>query len=352
MAVNFRALSGATLIIWAVASTAHGQTASAELDVTGGRSGEEVKAAAAQGRVFGEAGAGINYFAEAAWGQRWSSEDEDEDYSGGLIGADPMGTDVFGAAYPYNKRMQVTEAYAERFFHPRGAMLGVRAGQFRTPFGIYSRSDYGYSGFIRPPLIRYDGYFALSNNYYERGATFTAGIPRLFVEASLGRPHDIGSSHRRAGTDGSIRAQGYYRAFIIGVSHARSNPYFPQEFAFGRQAFTGVDARFAHSSGVQLRGEFLRGRSFTGVSTTGGYVDGSVHHVGMGPFTAVARGESLVYTASAPFARSGRRLTVGARVRLPGYLTAQVNYVRQGGDLPRIHNNSLDFTVTYSLRYR
>ena len=145
-----------------LASPVQAQTASAELDVTGGYSGEEVRAAAAQLRLFGDAGAGVRYFGELDWGQRWASQAPVPGTA--LIGADPLGTDVFGAAYPYNKRVQVTEVYAERYFRPHGAFLGVRGGQFRTPFGIYSRSDYAYGGFIRPPLIRYDGYFALSNN--------------------------------------------------------------------------------------------------------------------------------------------------------------------------------------------
>ena len=352
MAVKFRRLIWLSFIVWATAAAAHAQTVSAELDVTGGYSGEEIKAAAAQGRVFGTTGAktAIQYFAEAAWGQRWAGED---DVLGGqLIGADPLGTDVFGAAYPYKKNVQVVEAYAERYFHARRAIVGARGGQFRTPFGIYTRSDYGYSGFIRPPLIRYDGYFALSNNYLERGAMFTAGIPQLFIETSVGRPHDIGSSYRRSGIDESVRVQGYYGPLIIGVSHARSEPYMPATFAHGRQVFTGADVRWAHSFGVQLRGEFLKGHSFTGVSTTGWYVDAFLHHVGMGPFTVIARDESLDYTAPAPRARSARRFTTGTRVRLPGYVTAQVNYMHQHGDLPRIYDNSVDFTITYSLRYR
>src|SRR5205823_9027897 len=136
-------------------------------------------------------------------------------------------------------------------FRPRGAMLTFRAGQYRTPFGIYDRSSYGYSGFIRPPLIRYDGYFGLSNNYMERGAMLTAGAPKLFVEASVGKPHDLGTSHRRDGTDESVRVQAYHGPFIVGVSHARSQPYLPSFFAFGRQRFTGVDGRWTHPSGVQ-----------------------------------------------------------------------------------------------------
>jgi hypothetical protein len=326
------------------------QTASVELDLTGGYSGEEIRATAAQLRGFGEVDrrSKVQYFGEVAWGQRWSSEETE---ALPLFGSDPMGTDVFGAAYPYRNKIQVIEAYAERTFRPRGALLSVRAGQYRTPFGIYDRSSYSYTGFIRPPLIRYDGYFGLSNNYTERGAMVTAGIPRLFVEASLGKPHDLGSSQRRDGTDGSIRVQAYQGPFVVGVSHARSEPYLPGVFAFGRQVFTGLDGRWAHPSGVQLRGEFFHGHSFNGVTTNGWYVDGILHHVGMGPFTVVARTESMVYTASAPFARSERRVTLGTRVRLPGYITAQLNYMRQHGNLPKIYDSSLDFTLTYSFRY-
>lgn len=348
MAVRSRSLAWLVLIV-AAAAPAHAQTISTELDLTGGYSGEEVRAAASQLRIFGEAPAGVQFFAEAASGQRWAG-----DYpviGAGLIGADPMGTDVFGAAYPYSKRVELIEVYAERYFRPRGLLVGVRGGRFRTPFGIYSRSDYGYSGFIRPPLIRYDGYFGLSNNWLEHGATFTAGIPALFVEASLSRPYDVGSSHRRAGTDGSIRVQGYRGPVIVGLSHVRSNPYLPARFAIGRQAFTGVDFRFARS-GVQVRGEILKGHSHEGgVSTLGWYVDGVVHRPGMGPFAAVIRGESLDYDAQPTRAREAKRFTIGTRVRWPGPVTLQLNYMRQAGDLPHIKKRSIDFSATYSFRY-
>ena len=328
----------------------HGQTISVEADITAGYSGEEVRAAASQLRVFGDGPAKIRYFAEALWAGRWAGDDEV--IGGSLIGVDPIGTDVFGAAYPYRRKLQVMEAYAERYFNARGFIFGGRAGQFRTPFGIYTRSDYGYTGFVRAPLIRYDGYFALSNNWLEQGAMITAGLPQLFFEASVGRPHDLGTALRRSGTDGSIRVQGYHGPLIVGVSHSRSNPYMPIRFAPGRQAFTGVDVRFASASGIQLRGEAIKGRSFNGVSTTGWYVDGIVHRAGMGPFTAVVRGESLDYIASAPFARAASRFTLGTRVRLPGRVTAQVNYLRQNGDMPRIYDSSLDVSITYSLRIR
>ena len=328
----------------------HAQTISAEADITAGYSGEEVRAAASQLRVFGDGPARVRYFAEVSWAGRWAGDDPV--IGGGLIGVDPIGTDVFGAAYPYSRRVQVMEAYAEQYFKARGFLVGGRAGQFRTPFGIYTQSDYGYSGFVRAPLIRYDGYFALSNNWLEQGAMVTAGLPQLFVEASVGRPHDVGTSQRRNGTDESIRVQGYRGPLIVGLSHARSNPYMPIRFAPGRQAFTGVDVRFSSASGIQLRGEAIKGRSFDGVSTTGWYLDGILHRVGMGPFTAVIRGESLDYIASAPFAREASRFTLGTRVRLPGRITAQVNYMQQHGDMPRIYDSSLDVSLTYSLRIR
>jgi hypothetical protein len=328
---------------------AHAQiTVAAEFDVTAGYSGEEVRAAASQLRLFGQAPAGIDFFVESAWGDRWAG---DAPVLGGSVsGADPMGTDVFGAAYPYRGRTQLIEAFAERHFRPGGALLGVRGGRFRTPFGIYSRSDYGYSGFARPPLIRYDGYFGLSNNWLEDGAMFTAGVPQLFVEVSVSRPHDVGFAVRRRGTDATVRVQGYHGQFVLGASYMQSNPYMPLRFAAGRQAFGGIDMRWAHPSGLQARGEFLKGQSFTGVSTAGFYVDGILHREGMGPFTALVRGEWIDYTAPSPRARESRRLTLGTRVRLPGPVTVQLNYLRQRGDLPHIKKQSIDISATYSLR--
>ena len=334
------------VLAWGSPLPARAQSLATEADITAGLSGEDIRAAATQIRVFGEAPGRIEFFAEAAWGDRWAGDAPVIGES--LTGADPMGSDVFGAAYPYSGDAQLMEIFAERFFRPRGALLGVRAGRFRLPFGIYSRSDYGYSGFVRPPLIRYDGYYGVSNNWFEQGVMFTAGVPRLFVEGSLSKPHDVGYAKRRGGTDGSIRLQGYHRGFIVGASYARSNPYLPPRFAVGRQAFTGIDMRWSHSSGLQARGEFLRGHSYEGVSTTGWYIDGMVHRPGMGPFTAVIRGEVLDYTAPSPRARSANRITLGTRVRLPGPLTMQVNYVNQGGDLPHIKKNSVDFSATYS----
>jgi len=348
LVITIRALLGFAVLALAATPARAQTTIATELDMTAGYSGEEIRAVASQLRLFGKAPGGVDFFAETAWGDRWAG---DAPVVGEPISAvDPMGSDVFGAAYPYTGHMRLIEIYAERYFRPRGVVLGARAGRFRMPFGIYSRSDYGYSGFLRPPLIRYDGYYGVSNNWLEDGAMFTVGVPQLFVEASVSRPHDVGTAVRRRGTDGSIRVQGYRGQFVVGASHARSNPYLSPRFAVGRQAFSSVDVRWAHPAGLQARGEFLKGHSYEGVSTLGWYVDGIVHRPGMGPFTALVRGEYLDYDASPPRARMAKRLTLGTRVRLPGPVTVQLNYLRQSGDLPRIKSHSIDVSATYSIR--
>jgi hypothetical protein len=314
-----RAFIGVALVMAATARADAQETIAAEVDITTGYSGEDIRAAAMQFRISGEGPARVQFFAEAAWGDRWAGGAPVIGQS--LSGVDPMGSDVFGATYPYGGRVRLMEMYAERYFNPAGVMLGVRGGRFRMPFGIYNRSDFGYTGFLRPPLIRYDGYFGVSNNWLEDGAMFVAGLPQLFVEGAISRPHDVGFAVRREGVDASIRAQGYRGQFIVGVSHARSNPYLSPRFAVGRQAFSGVDVRWAHPTGLQAR-----------------------------PFTAVIRGERMDYTAPEPRDRRAKRLTLGTRVRFSGPVTLQLNYLRQQGDLPRLKSHSLDFSATYSVR--
>jgi hypothetical protein len=307
-----------------------------EADLTGGYTSDEAGALATQVRAFGDIPLGLRVLAEAAWAAR---SDTDES------------TDAFGAAYPYRNRVQIIEAYAERLFHPGPALLGFRAGRYRTPFGIYTRGDYAYSGFLRAPLIRYDGYFALSNNFLEHGAELIAGIPQLYIETSLSAPADVGDSVRRSGVDSVTRLQGYYGPWIVGVSHIRTQPYMPERFARGRSVFTGVDLRWT-AGGVQVSGEWLTGRPFDGTSTTGWHADVMVHRPVMGPVTAVWRSEQLDYDASAPFARWARRHTAGARVRLLRNLSAQVNVLHQSGDLTDAYTTALDGALTYSIRLR
>ncbi len=83
--------------------------------------------------------------------------------------------------------------------------------------------------------------------------------------------------------------------------------------------------------GVQVRGEWLTGHPFTGTSTTGWCTDVIVHRLGMGPVTAVARVERLVYDAVAPFDLQAQRETIGARIRILNQLALQADLLHQSG---------------------
>ena len=317
------------------ARLAHGQSITAEAAATAGYSTDEVSAAAVQFRVFGDLKAGIRYFGEAAWAR--SSDDD---------------SDNFGAAYPYRNRLQIIEAYAERMFRPHGAVVGVRAGRFRPPFGISSGSDHAYSGFLRAPLIRYEGNSALSNFFLEHGADLVVGIPQLTVEVALGAPADVGSAARRSGLDTVVRVQGYYGAFILGASHIRTSPTQSARVAPGRTELTGIDLRWMYR-GVQVRGELVGGRPFNGASTKGWYTDVLIHRTFMGPVTAVARLERLDHEGIVEESdRYPRRETIGARLRLPHGFSLNVNVVHQAGASEEYRPNALDLGLTWSSRYK
>jgi hypothetical protein len=332
-----RGIVAAFVLCSAIASAVRAQSITTEAAVTGGASTEEdegaLKAGAIQLRAFGDLKAGVHFFVEGSWAK--TSEQE---------------SDAFGAAYPYANRFNVIESYAERIFQPRQGLVGIRGGRFRPPFGIYNGSDYAYTGFTRAPLIRYDGYFALSNNFLEQGVDFIAGVPRLTAEITLGSPADVGTAVRPSGLDTVLRLQGSQGPFIVGISHIRTLPYQVGSFVNGNTAFTGVDARWMYA-GVQLRSEWITGQSFDGVTTKGWYVDGSIHRLMMGPITAVARIEQLDYaTPVTAFEMHARRQTIGARVRLFEGLSVQANLMHHTGRLAAYHEGALDVSVTYSVR--
>ena len=260
------------------------QSITAETDVTVGSSSQGVQAAATKLRAFGELPAHWRFYIDATLVTRRGPE-----------------SDVFGAAYPYEPGLTPMEAYVERTEVSDGWLIGARIGRYRTPFGIYDRSDYGYTGLVRAPLIRYSEYWALSNNYMETGASLIAGTTWLSVEGSVGVATDEDKYARPGGANGVIRVQGAFGPLIVGASHIRTRPSREFAFASGRTTFTGVDARWMQA-GVQLRGEWLSGQPFDRAETRGGYVEVHVHRRAMGPVTAVARLERLNYLAG-PFSR-------------------------------------------------
>lgn len=328
MAVRRVLVAGAFVV--AASTPAFAQQMASEISVTGGASTDDVSAGAIQGRIFADTSM-MRVFAEASW----------------ATVAGPA-SDAFGAAYPYERRITVMEAYGERMLHRRGVMLGVRAGRFRTPFGIYSGSDHGYGGFLRAPLIRYAGYWALSNTFLEHGVNVMAGVPTLQMEYTVAAPGDPGTTQRRGGVDQIARVQGYAGGVVAGVSHIRTQPYQPARYAFGRAVFSGVDARWMRG-GFQLRGEWLTGRPFDGMHTRGGYLDAFLHRREMGPVTAVARVEMLDYEAGARSVLA-KRGTLGARIRVADGLFAQVNASHQMGALYSDFRNSADVALTYTVR--
>jgi hypothetical protein len=316
------------------AAVARAQSLTIEAAQTVGYSTEDVGAVATQARLFGVVGSDVRFMVEGSWADRSDTT-----------------SDVFGAAYPYDGTPQLMEAYGERMFQPGRGLVGIRAGRYRTPFGIYSASDHAYVGFLRAPLIRYDNYYALSNNFLEQGADVVVGTPRAFMELSVGSPADVGQAQRRSGVDTVLHAQTAFGSAIVGMSYIDTKPYQSPEFAFGRAAFTGVDARWMRS-GVQLRGEWLWGRPFDGVRTRGGYLDLIVHRPSMGAVTALARAERLAYDAPAPFALYTNRYTAGAKVRLFERFTAEVGVVHQTTPLPGQRATALDAAITYTFRHQ
>ena len=303
----------------------------AEVDVTVGQSTEDVRAAGTQARIFGTLPGDWRFYGEATWADTWGER-----------------SDAFGSAYPYNRRVRPMELFVEKTVTRPRAMWGTRIGRYRAPFGLSNRSDHAYTGFLRAPLIRYGGYWALSNNFLETGASVVAGTPRLFAEVSLGIPQDEDDLHRARGFDRVGRVQATVGDVIVGASYIHTQPFVEQPWARGATEFSGVDARWMRG-GVQLRGEWINGRPFSGTRTFGGYADVMVHRPFMGPVTAVARAERLDYEAGR---RSSfpRRYTAGTKVRLSSQLVAHVNVLHEPAYDDAAPETALDVALTFSIR--
>jgi len=323
--------SGALLgLVMATSSEAQGLVA--EASVTVGASTQSVAAAGTQLRVFGEPLANLRVFAEGAWG-----------------GQRGQTSDLLGAAYPYGGTFTAMETYAERSLQRRAFRLDIRGGRYRTPFGIHERGDHAYAGFLRPPLIRYDGYYGLSNTFLDGGVALVAGVPAFHGLVSLGVPQDVGTAVRPRSLAPVARVEAYHRQLIVGLSHLRSRPYDRRAFVSGELRFTGIDVRYMRS-GVQLRGEWIAGQPFDRTRTRGGYLDVFVHRPRLGPFTLAGRVETLAYEAGR-FSRSDTRLTLGTRVSLPRNLVAQVNAVHQpGGFVGDQRRTAADASLTWVVR--
>jgi hypothetical protein len=310
------------------------QTAAVTVTQSGGASSESLVSVGTQVRALMEPAKDFRLNAEVAWGDRSRGD---------------LNTDAFGTAYPYAGKTQVMEAWAE-YVLPRGRGLrAIKVGRYRTPFGISAASDHAYLGFLRPPLIRYGTYWALSNGYFEHGIDVVVGVPRAALEVSVGRPSDVGDALRADGIDTVARAEGVLGSLVVGASYINTSPYLRRSFVKGRARFGGVDARWMRG-GVQMRGEWLAGRPFDGTTTTGGYVDAIVHTPRMGPVTGLVRLERLDYDTDPRFALHSYRYGAGLRVRVWQRLAASVGLIHQGGQVTQRRATALDLGLTLTLR--
>lgn len=323
--------------VWALgtAISVRGQTAAIEVGQSAGVSTESIASAAVQVRGLAEPVRGLRLHVEGSWGDRSRPESNFQ-------------SDVFGTAYPYGGKAQVIEAYAEwdRLGH---GLRAVKGGRYRTPFGLSSASDHAYIGFLRPPLIRYGGYYALSSGYLEHGVDVLVGVPWLSAELSVGRPADVGDAIRHDGVNRVGRVQASVGSLIVGSSYIDTNPYNPRRFARGRARFSGIDARWMFR-GVQLRGEWIDGQPFDGTRTAGGYVDAIVHTRAMGPVTALARVERLGYDTTSPRRLFTRRFGGAVRVRAWQQLSVSAGVSHQRGQLTQRRPTAFDIGVTWALR--
>jgi hypothetical protein len=325
-----------TVLCVAVAVNASAQNVTTEVSGTTGLSSDNVGMAASQVRVFGDLER-FTFFTEGAWAasRTWRSASTSE---------------AFSTAYPY-EGSHVMDAYVERRLGSGPVFSVIRGGRFRTPFGIHDASDYAYNGFLRAPLIRYEGYWALSNTLFEHGVNVMAGASRLQGELTVGRSADVGDDYfRRAGTDVVLRAQTYAGPLVFGVSHLQSSGY-NLPFATGRMQFTGIDMRWMRN-GVQMRSEWLVGRPWDATRTVGGYLDVMVHRPFMGPATIVGRAETLHYDAGNPlFDSAAHGLSLGTRVKVLRGLFAQVNVTHRPSAPYAPAAIATDVALTYTARY-
>lgn len=327
--------------VWALAlvigcllfpGTARGQAVILEVQQNGGATSESSSVASTQLRVFGEPLRNLRFKAEGSFGRQFGEE-----------------SDLLGTAFPYGGETNVIEAYVEYSFSGRHLLRSVRGGRYRTPFGISSAGEHAYIGFTRPPLVRYGEYYALSSGYLEHGLDVVAGLPNLSVELSVGRPADVGEAIRRPATDTVVRVEMSRGSLIVGASRIDTTPYLPAVFAKGRSRFAGFDGRWM-MGGVAVRGEWMAGRPFDGVSTVGGYLDLIVHRPALGPVTLVARTERLDYDTIPRFALRTHRHQAGARVRLWQGLSVTAGVSHQGGQLTQHTPTAFDASVSYAVR--
>ena len=277
---------------------------------------EASRPAPRQIRAFGEGPAPIRFFVEVAWGARY------------FPAARPKSaTDVFGTAYPYQNRAQVIEAYGERTFRPGGRLVGIRPDGSAHRSGISTRSDHA--------CCRLHARADDSLRRLLRAVEQLSGARRRSSSSArrrrISRPASaaaVGRRRRCSGVPASIRCSAAKRTLSLGDRRREPLPRdaLPAGVTSrkGRAVFTGVDVRWM-CSGIQLRGEVPQRPAVRRHDD-----DGRLHRPAGAP-----RGDgpgdggraALSGSTTTPFRSScclPRRAMAGARIRIPGGLTAQI----------------------------
>jgi hypothetical protein len=209
--------AGLALLLLAVLATPRLATAqdvdvSTEVDVTVGRSSEDVRAAGTQLRLFGALPREWRFYAEATWADTWGGEPDEH-------------SDAFGAAYPYKPSRAPDGALRRTDVDLAALAVGHAHRPLPRAVRALQPERSRLHRLLRAPLIRYGGYWALSNNFLETGASVVAGTPRVFGEISLGIPQDEDDLHRVRGFDRVGRVQASVGDVIVGASYIHTQPF-------------------------------------------------------------------------------------------------------------------------------
>lgn len=217
---------------------------------------------------------------------------------------------VFLAAEHEEGDVEVDEAFVDADL----GTLNVRAGKFRKSFGIYSRAETEYMGFLDLPLVKDNAVNGLLLSGSETGMRLERRNPRLDIQLSIlssdeDAPIFAGRNNLLA------RAQTYSGDLILGASRYQGGTA-----DTGRFGVWGLDWRHSRPY-IIVRGELVTG-SAGPQRMHGGYADAFYHFPSIPKLTALARMESLTGDVST------HALTLGGKYRMSRQMTVFVNWRR------------------------
>ncbi|MDO8586503.1 MAG: porin [Armatimonadota bacterium] len=203
---------------------------------------------------------------------------------------------------------EIKEAYLDT----KRKGLAVRAGKFRTPFGIHQPAEIDYFGFINRPIAKDAPAAGMSLSRASNGVRFSTGKPEMEIQLSiLDGTEEMNSA---VGRNVLFRAQRYAGHLITGFNAYQGHNADAQRFNVW-----GVDWRYSKPHLI-VRGEALKG-SLGPDRLQGGYVDVFYHFATIPALTLFARMEALSENST-------RAVTGGCKYVLSRKSTLNVNWRR------------------------